>query len=54
LTLSHQDIGIEKEKIVVIAPPPCVEKKWEADCNVNGIVFSLNSLVFLFLCKDQK
>ncbi|KAH3703207.1 isoamyl acetate-hydrolyzing esterase 1 homolog [Dreissena polymorpha] len=33
------DIGMERHKIVVISPPPCVESKWEADCKERDIPF---------------
>lgn len=34
-----QDIGIAREKIIVISPPPCDEQKWEEDCKQKGRVF---------------
>lgn len=34
-----QNIGVERHKIVIISPPACDEKKWEADCLENGRAF---------------
>ncbi|KAL4229114.1 isoamyl acetate-hydrolyzing esterase [Mactra antiquata] len=33
------DIGVNKEKIVIISPPTCDEQKWQSDCEEKGRVF---------------
>lgn len=34
-----ESIGIPHQKIILISPPACDEKKWEKDCEKNGRVF---------------
>lgn len=31
-----QSVGIDREKIVLIGPPPCVESAWRAVCEMRG------------------
>ena len=39
---TFQTNGIESEKIILIAPPPCDESKWKVATKESGKIYSLN------------